>query len=417
MSCVISKKRRRSIFTDATPTERKSNKTTIIYASTSSSSELMEHLAEKRKQLKELTTSDLDKRKKELQKEFQGCAGKRWLKLRALDIKNEIEDINRKRQDIIEHKPLEEFDRVMRPILRRLKQAGEKKETMMLEDAERQVRKQLTKLNESVAIKRALTGDLCEDCGISMRVIANDSLLGCPSCAKTRPITSVTAPLADSEFISTPYQQKSRLSEWLEFCQGKEYAEPDEEVLQSVMEELCRNRQTGLEAFAPEIHEERKNGPFLTAEDALERLGDKIPKLKEKLLAIKPNDVRMAMQSVSSTQKDDKVRKFYERSPKFSAYISGYWPVRFSNAQEARITDLYNAAIPAYEKYRKPSQPNWPGGYAYFLSSVCILLGWDEFIPSFNVSSTSAKNSMEREMMRQKIWINDLDWEYIPTYK
>jgi hypothetical protein len=250
-----------------------------------------------------------------------------------------------------------------------------------------------------------------------MRVIANDSLLGCPSCAKTRPITSVTAPLADTEFISTPYQQKSRLSEWLEFCQGKEYAEPDDEVLQSVMEELFRNRQTGLEAFAPEIHEERKSGPFVNAEDAIDRLSDRIPKFKEKLLAIKPNDVRMAMQSVSSAHKDDKVRKFYERSPKFSAYISGYWPVRFSNAQEARITDLYNAAIPAYEKYRKPSQPNWPGGYAYFLSSVCVLLGWDEFVPSFNVSSTSAKNSMERESMRQKIWTNDLDWEYIPTHR
>lgn len=417
MASVISKKRRRSIFTDTTPNERKSNKTTIIYASTSSSSELMEHLAEKRKQLKELNTSTLDKQKKELEKELASCAGKRWLKLRLLDIQQEINVINKKRQDILDNKPLLEFDKMMKPILRRLKQASDKKETMMLEDAERQVRKHLTKLNESVAIKRALTGDLCEDCGISMRVIANDSLLGCPACAKTRPITSVTAPLADSEFISTPYQQKSRLSEWLEFCQGKEYAEPDEDVMQSVMEELFRNRQTGLEAFAPEIYEERKNGPFQNAEDAIDRLASKIPKLKEKLLAIKPNEVRMAMQSVSSTQKDDKVRKFYERSPKFSAYISGFWPVRFSNAQEARITDLYNAAIPAYEKYRKPSQPNWPGGYAYFLSSVCVLLGWDEFIPSFNVSSTSAKNSMEREVMRQKIWTNDLDWEYIATYK
>jgi hypothetical protein len=417
MSSVISKKRRRSIYTDGTQQEKRSNKTTIIYASTSSSSELMEHLAEKRKQLKEANTTELDSRKKILEQELLSCAGKRWLKLRALDIQHELNEIQQKRKNILDKKPLQDFDRIMKPILRRLKQASEKKETLMLEDAERQVRKHLTKLNESVAIKRALIGDLCEDCGISMRVIANDSLLGCPSCAKTRPITSVTAPLADSEFISTPYQQKSRLSEWLEFCQGKEYAEPDPDVMQSVMEELYRNRQTGLEAFAPEIYLERKNGPFLNADDAIERLEHKIPKLKEKLLAIKPNEVRTAMQNVSSTKKDDKVRKFYERSPKFSAYISGFWPVRFTNAQEARITDLYNAAIPAYEKYRKPSQPNWPGGYGYFLSSVCILLGWDEFIPSFNVSSTSPKNSMERELMRQKIWTINLDWEYIPTYK
>jgi hypothetical protein len=119
------------------------------------------------------------------------------------------------------------------------------------------------------------------------------------------------------------------------------------------------------------------------------------------------------MQEVSSKNQDERLRKFYERSPKYAAYISGYWPLRFTNAQEERIRALYSTAVPAYDKYRKPSQPNWPGGYAYFLRCLCVLLGWDEFVQHFNVT-TGQKNVLEREEIRKRIWEKELDWEFIP---
>jgi hypothetical protein len=244
-----------------------------------------------------------------------------------------------------------------------------------------------------------------------MQIIASDSLLGCPQCAKTRVIPIVSAPVADSEFVSIPYAQKSRLVEWLEFCQAKEYAEPLPDVLEMIMSELVTQRLTGLEEYISIITEERKKGPYLNVQNALERL--QIPKLKEKLIGIKANTVRLAMQSASFRFQDDRLRKFYERAPKYCAFISGYWPLRFSSSQEERIKSLYAVAVPAYEKYRKPSQPNWPGGYAYFLRSLCVLLGWDEFVDHFNLKS-GQKHTAERDVMRQKIWTRDLDWEYLP---
>jgi hypothetical protein len=385
--------------------------------------ELISSLQKQRAELGEDKSPELVLKIQEFREQITECNGKRWLLRKSLDLQAEIKSIEQQIEEIKSGKKLREFDEKMKPILARLRDATENhkvdsssKFRIMLEDAERIVRKKLTKVSDPIILQHAITADICDDCGVVMQVIASDSLIGCPQCAKTRMIPVVTAVnTAENDFVcNSSYQQKSRLLEWLEFCQAKEYTEPQEDVLQMVMQQLVSTKSTGLEDYECIIALERQNGPYTDTQNALNRLSSKIPNLKDKLQNIKSIVVRAAMQNASSRNKDDRLRKFYEKAPKYAAYIGGYWPLRFSSSQEDRIRKLYMAACPIYDKYRKPSQPNWPGGYAYFLRCVCILLGWDEFCGHFNISA-GPKNILEREAMRKKIWSTELNWEFVPS--
>lgn len=418
-SVISSRKRGRAFSGNDTVSE---NKKTVKFATCipkeSMQEELIASLKETRKLLSTQTTTEIDIKLNKCKEKLIACANKRWLKRDAWDLAKEIESLETKRKYLLDGKHVTEFDMKMIPVMRRLKNASSRDRSvqgnLIREDAEREVRKLITPANAPIYLQRAAIGDMCEDCGISMKVIANDSLLGCPQCAKTRVIPIMSAPLVDSEFLSTPYQQKPRVVEWTEFCQAKEYAEPSPEVLELVMKHMVDHKLTGLEEYTKIISEEwSKNGPYITSENAETRLKAKIPFINDKLKGIKALLVRKSMQEVSSKNQDERLRKFYERSPKYAAYISGYWPLRFTNAQEERIRALYSTAVPAYDKYRKPSQPNWPGGYAYFLRCLCVLLGWDEFVQHFNVT-TGQKNVLEREEIRKRIWEKELDWEFIP---
>jgi hypothetical protein len=383
-------------------------------------SEIINAVVARRREISQLGLEEIDAQIQEAEDEAKACSGKRWLWRRAQDAGARIVQLQLERQARATGAKLAEFDASVKPVMRRLRAAMRQRREgaprAVVDDAEREVRKRLTDPRAAVVLTHASVGDMCDDCGVSMRVIANDSLLGCPQCAKTRVIPLCSAPSGETDYVATStYHQKSRLVEWLENCQAKEYAEPAPDVLEHILDHLVAQRATGLEDFVLEIARERAvRGPFIDARSAMERLRGAIPGLHERLTAIKPNQVRAAMQAVSTARHEERIRKFYERAPKYAAYISGFWPLRFSSVQEDRIRKLYSFAAPAYDKFRKSSQPNWPGGYAYFLRCVCVLNGWDEFAGHFNIAA-GPKNTLDREAQRQKIWTEELDWEFVPS--
>lgn len=79
-------------------------------------------------------------------------------------------------------------------------------------------------LREVPKMDSTLSADVCDECGVPMMVIANDSMLACSRCAKTRVITSANAWTSsmDADFSTLHANQKSRLLEWLEMVQAKE---------------------------------------------------------------------------------------------------------------------------------------------------------------------------------------------------
>jgi len=263
-------------------------------------------------------------------------------------------------------------------------------------------------LKEAPDLTSTVTADICDDCGVQMMVIANDSMLACSRCAKTRVITSANAWSAsmDVDFSSMNNHQKSRLLEWLENAQAKEYGEIPDAVVQNVMQGLVSAKATGLEAYIPVIsHERAANGPYLDAQDAIQRLGPLIPNIEGLLKNIDSILVRNTIRSTES-------KKFSERSAKIASMVSGFLPERLSADQEEYVRKLFMAASPVYNRWRKTTQPVWPGGYAYFLRCLMILLGWDEFAAMFPIQLTG--RNQEREDMRAAIWTS-LNWAVVPS--
>jgi hypothetical protein len=263
-------------------------------------------------------------------------------------------------------------------------------------------------LCESPDLTSTVTADICDDCGVQMMVIANDSMLACSRCAKTRVITSANAWTAamDVDFSNMNTHQKLRLFEWLEFAQAKEYGEVPDDVLKTTMEALVSSKSTGLEQYIPIIADERsKRGPYLDVVNAIERLRPRIPNIEQLLKQVDGIMVRNIIRNTSA-------KKFGERSPKIASLLSGYAPERLTADQEEYVRKLFMAASPVYERWRKTSQPIWPGGYAYFLRCLMILLGWDEFAAMFPIQMTG--RNQEREDMRTAIWTT-LQWELVPS--
>jgi hypothetical protein len=265
-------------------------------------------------------------------------------------------------------------------------------------------------LKETPEPSTAINSDICDDCGTHMIVIANDSMLACSRCGKTRLITTVHAwnVSMDADYSAVNVHQKSRLLEWLECAQAKEYGDIPETVLKDVFEALLRNKLTGLEHYVSLIQDEYSaRGPFLSVSDALKRLPN-IPDLETKLKHLDPILIRNVLRTCTSAE----TKKYGERSAKISTLLSGYIPERLTADQEEYIRKLFMAASPVYDRFKKPSQPNWPGGYAYFLRCLLILLGWDEIAAHFPIQLTG--RNADREEMRAKIWAI-LEWENVPS--
>jgi hypothetical protein len=258
-------------------------------------------------------------------------------------------------------------------------------------------------------------GDVCDDCGLSMLVVSNDSMLTCPQCHKMRvlPNTMSSSTLQDSDPASVI--TKHRFTEWLEFMQAKDVCTPPQDVLAAVGKHLLDNRMTGLEDHALQIAQERKRGgPFKDVDDAEMRLpGLGIKECCKQLITKNPALVRGVLKTLVTQGEGDKFRKFYERSVKITALLSGFWPPRLSGSQEEIMRMLFCAAAPLYEKERKPKTTTWPGGFPYFLRSLCILLGWDEFAQQFPVAHSAINAS--RDALRHKIWSKpEMNWECVP---
>ena len=338
---------------------------------------------------------------------------RRWQWRRSQDLENEAAAITARASARATDQ--DTFDKRIGPCILRYKKAAAG--STGAEDAERAARMLLTRRQDAVPLYRATIGDMCDDCGVRMRIIANDSLLGCPKCAKSREVAAALAPFAESEYIASSNTQKSRLLEWLEFCQAKEYAEPPRAVIDRVIRALINEQRTGLETCRVIIREERARSPFRSATDAIERLSAKIPRIAALLRAIDGTTVRFAMQACSAAKTagggTTLIRKNYEHAPKIAARISGLWPPRFSLTQEDTIRKMFTLAAPLYERNRKAAQPHWPGGYAYFLRCLCTLLGWDEFVDHFPVVK-AARTAVDRDAQRKIIW-DQLGWEFIPS--
>jgi hypothetical protein len=288
-------------------------------------------------------------------------------------------------------------------------------------------------------------GDVCDVCGVAMRIVGAHSVWGCPTCGKTRKYDLMTSAAVghgtEHDYSSNTYHQKNRLVETLENTQGTEYADPPEAITRLVAQALL---QSGKSAFcAPALQiairdEVAVRGPFVDAIDAIERLQGAIPDIEMRLKADSAaQKTRTALRDVAKNASawlvhahpeldgvvgkaktdavakfQDRVRKQYERSSKIGATLGGFSPLQMRPDQEEYLRRLFVACASEYDAYRKPGQHNWPAGYPLFIRSVLLLMGLDEFAVQYPIA-TGPKNRKEHEEMRRAIWAK-MDWECVP---
>jgi hypothetical protein len=155
-------------------------------------------------------------------------------------------------------------------------------------------------LKELPDATQSINADICDDCGVQMVVIANDSMLACMRCGKTRNISTVHAwnSSMDADFTALNTHQKSRLLEWLEYAQAKEYGDISENTLNEAMSIIVRHKMSGLEQYTDEIRMEfLARGPFTSVSNAVERLSHQIPNLELLLKGIDSIFIRNVLKS------------------------------------------------------------------------------------------------------------------------
>jgi hypothetical protein len=383
---------------------------------------------------------DLDKLKAE-QADLKKKAVPRWLKRRAMDVETSIATITQAIKDLSVDKrklraDVEAKEQKYAALLHKLNtnpkhlvtqsahsvlgpQQKAKKNSVVVVSRENISELLRQKFRAELGLQELplmiTAGDVCDDCGLSMLVVSNDSMLTCPQCHKMRvlPNTMSSSNLQDSHPASVI--TKHRFTEWLEFMQAKDVCAPTPDILGAVGKYMLDNHMTGLEDHAQAIANERAtNGPFKDIDDAERRLpGLGIAENCKSIMTRNPTLVRSVLKTLVGRGDGDKFRKYYERSVKIGALLSGYWPPRLSGSQEEIMRMMFCAAAPFYEKERKPKTTTWPGGFPYFLRSLCILLGWDEFAQQFPVANSAI--NVSRDALRQRIWSKpELNWECVP---
>ena len=390
--------------------------------------EALEVAVTKQTQARKTVEADLLKARADLKK---ASTGKRWLWRAKLDAERHIAELEKKLSDaskthgqlqtdieVIEEgfsKALASSSRItghklisssLHSVIASKRKAAV---LMTVDNAEECLRQHLrAELGLQDAPILLTPGDVCDECGIHMVVVSHYSMLSCTRCHKLRvlPNTMTVSAMHGTDVESASSITKHRLPEWIEMAQAKEFGEASPEAIERVTLYILKSG-TGLEQYKDIIREERKKGAFKDADDAIRRLP--IPDLEKILKSITAAEARASLHALVNDG-DESLRKFYERSAKIAASIGGYWPPRMNSQQEEKLRMLYTIAAPIYEKRRKPKQSFFPGGFPFFLRSLVLLLGFDEFAESFPVPGNVLGT---RDTLRADIW-KELGWELVP---
>jgi hypothetical protein len=110
--------------------------------------------------------------------------------------------------------------------------------------------------------------------------------------------------------------------------------------------------------------------------------------------------------------KDRDYNKYYEHINQIICRLTGIKAPRFTQIQEERLLNLFEKIQPAFDKHCPKKRSNFLS-YNYILFKFCELLGYDEFLPYFQLLKSSTK-TCEQEKIYLKI-CQEMQFQFIPT--
>ena len=211
----------------------------------------------------------------------------------------------------------------------------------------------------------------CPICEVEMTFFQNEAKLGCPRCGHEEFI------LVDSEkpsYKDPPreityfaYKKINHFKEWLAQFQAKENTDIPQDVVESVMRELRK-----------------------------ERISD--PK------KIKKEKIREILQKLKMSKMYDHVQQIKNRIQHQMTNLT------LSKEVEEKLQYLFNEIQPAFIKYCPRDRSNFLS-YPYVLYKLCQLLEMDEFLPCFQLLKSREK-LYQQDLVWQKI-CQEMHWQYI----
>ena len=155
--------------------------------------------------------------------------------------------------------------------------------------------------------------------------------------------------------------------QWISHCQGKENFEVPQEILNSVMEELYKQRITNV------------------------------------------NDI--TQRKVREALKQLKLRKCYDHVCQITSRISGKKPLRISTDTEEKLKRMFMKMQPVFEKHAPKSRKNFLS-YSYVLYRCFQILGLHHMLDGLTLLKGKEKLALQDEVF-MKI-CQELGWEFVP---
>lgn len=211
----------------------------------------------------------------------------------------------------------------------------------------------------------------CPSCDVEMTFYQNEALLGCPRCGHEEFI------LVDSEkpsYKDPPreityfaYKKINHFNEWLAQFQAKENTDIPQDIIESVMRELKK-----------------------------ERISD--PK------KVKKDKIREVLQKLRFSKMYDHVQQIKNRIQQQMTMLT------LSKEMEEKLQHMFKEIQPAFIKYCPANRSNFLS-YPYVLYKLCQLLEMDEFLPCFQLLKSREK-LYQQDQVWQKI-CQEMRWQFI----
>ena len=211
---------------------------------------------------------------------------------------------------------------------------------------------------------------LCDECDKEMTFSANEALFFCESCGKQEFVLidsdkpSYKDPPREVTYYA--YKRINHFNEWLAQFQAKESTEIPEEVFQSILEELKKERITNVES-------------------------------------IKPAKIREILKKLKCTN-------FYEHVPYILNRINGKNAPVMSREVEEKLRFMFKEIQSSFVKHCPKNRSNFLS-YSYVLYKFCELLELDDYLQCFPLLKN--RDKLHNQDKIWKLICQDLGWEFI----
>lgn len=212
----------------------------------------------------------------------------------------------------------------------------------------------------------------CEDCGAEMNMCLNEAVLTCLKCGYQENILvdsdkpSYKEPPRENSYYA--YKKINHFNEWLAQFQAKESTEIPQDVYDSILVELKKERITDMSSLKP-------------------------TKLKEILRKIGKS-------------------KYYEHVPHIMNRLNGKNAPHMSRENEDKLRHMFREIQPSFVKHKPKGRRNFLS-YSYVFYKFCELLEMDEFLACFSLLKNRDKLYLQDQTW--KLICQEMQWQFIRT--